>query len=105
MESVAKIVARNFELLRQHEPDKPSQAAFARRCGLQQRTYNRIVLGEVEPSLSSIELVARKMHLHAWQLMVDDFHPDVPPQLAPVGNQQALHAHLRALRKLLPEDF
>ncbi len=104
MDTAAKIVAKNLELLRLHEPDKPSETEFAKRVGLQQRTYNRIKNGESEASLSSIQTVANKMRLHPWQLLVEDFHPDHPPELAPVGNTTEMYAHLRALSKLLPSS-
>ena len=97
------IFAANLEKLRlaAGEPP-PSQAQFAKRIGLQQRTYNRIVRGEVDANLSSVQVAADALHLQAWQLLVEDFDPAHPPELAALTERElAFYAQLRALAKTL----
>lgn len=103
MAAVSKTLADNLERIRLADADHPSQAAFARRLGLQQRTYNRIIRCEVDASLETLETMATALKLHPWQLLVEDFNPATPPQLAVLDEREAeFYALLRQAAKRLP---
>lgn len=52
----------------------PSQSAFARHCGVAQKTINKMFTNENEiPSTTTVESVATKNGAAAWMLLLSDF--------------------------------
>lgn len=102
----SKTFAANLERIRlaSGEPP-PSQNAFSKRVGLQQRTYNRIIRGDADANLATVDVVADALHLQPWQLLVEDFDPRSPPELAALTDRERqFYAQLRALAKNLNVD-
>jgi transcriptional regulator with XRE-family HTH domain len=87
--------------------------AWSVRNEVVQSTVNRIVNGSMDPTVSTLEGIAKKFGLSAWQLLVPDLDPDDPPVLRSAnGAERALFdklkeamAELERVRDSTPGDF
>lgn len=79
-----------------------NQSAAARRTGVPQPTIGRIMRGDVLPSLSVLEQIAKGFGLETWQLMVPGMEPKSPPVLSRASKEERdLYARLQDdLKKL-----
>ena len=96
MERIRQIVISNLKRLR--ESQGMSGNEFAKKCKMQQRTYNRIENGESAPHLDMLELIAAHNELYAWQLLVPNFDPHNRPMLqVPSETEQAFYDRVNYL--------
>lgn len=96
MKTVREIVIDNLKALR--ESQDLSGNAFADKCKIHQRTYNRIENGEGAPHLDILEKIAAHNHLYCWQLLVPNFDPNKLPLLqVPSETEQAFYDRINFL--------
>ena len=80
--------------------DGGNQSAAARRCQMPQRSLNRIASGSEGFTLKSLEAIASAYDFKPWQLLVENFNPDIPPAIFEIGPREIeLYARLEELRK------
>lgn len=121
--SVLEILASNLRAAREYSA--VSQSALAQSASIAPRTVEYIEdpasrtptnKGESSPKLATVAVLAEKLGLEPWQLLVESFDAEAPPKLAdPRGERftdellAKLHAlDERALRKVengLRHDF
>lgn len=77
--SLARTLARNLDALMKAHADMRSQAAVARRAGIDQRTVGRILHTKHAPTLQQIDKLASAFGMPAWQLLLPGFDPSDPP--------------------------
>lgn len=67
--------------------------------GLSQGTAQRLLASEGDVRLGAIEVLARGLHVHAWQLLVPGLNPTALPELHPSTSvfSPELMARLRSL--------
>lgn len=93
---LAEIVRQNVEALRSRQPKRMGQRAFAEFCGVGEATIWRISKGQAGTSIETLRAIADAHGLDAWQLLVDGFHPDSPPTLAPLTDaERRLYAAIK----------
>jgi transcriptional regulator with XRE-family HTH domain len=61
---------------------------FAAFCGVGVGTIQRIEKQETSVGLETLDKIAQKFDLAAWQLLVPGFDPDNPPALQPVSRKE-----------------
>jgi transcriptional regulator with XRE-family HTH domain len=84
--SIVQIVAENTATLMWYDPKtKRSRIpqSFLAKKGVSQATIGRILRAAVETNIGHVEKIAAEFGLEAWQLLVDDLDPALPPLLIP----------------------
>lgn len=90
------LVQRNLFALIEHS-ELSVNAWCAQYPGLVQTTVNRIVTGNLDPSASQVEKIAKAIGMEPWKLFVEGFEPANPPALKKLSAQeQALYDKLMA---------
>jgi transcriptional regulator with XRE-family HTH domain len=96
VKNVKETIATNLKRLRDSYGD--SQTAFAKRCGVPQRTYNDLEKAESYQRLERLQEIAEKCDLRTWMLLVDNFDPSNPPVLSkPSVAEQAFYDRINKM--------
>ncbi len=74
-------LAANLAALMAASVELKSQAAVAKRAGMDQRTVGRIINREHSPTVVQLERLARAFGIAPWQLLVPRFDPGDPPAM------------------------
>ena len=102
MNELKQLIGKNLKLLREHH--QRSRTAFARDCGMAQPVYSRLENAEVMQHLESLEKIANRYGLEAWQLLINGFDPSNPPVLQPITPaQREFYEKMKELSKLIKQ--
>ena len=96
------VLSKNLRTLMETSDGLRTQAALAKRCGIDQRTVGRILNAEHSPQLKQIEAIAAAFGLQSWQLLVPGLDPKNPPVCELTAVEKELYDKLRGLVKQLP---
>ena len=92
----ALILAKNIERLKAAFPEVySSQAKVGKNAGVSQSTIDRLEEGRTDCRISTVAGVAAAFGFQPWQLLVPEFDPKNPPEIALTPAERRL---LRAMR-------
>lgn len=84
--NLKEIISANLKALRSHS--QLSQEEFAKKAGMQQRTYGRLENGENWQHLESLDMISKAYDLHVWQLLIPNLDITNPPMIAKDSDKQ-----------------
>ncbi len=84
--NLKEIISANLKALRAHS--QLSQEEFAKKAGMQQRTYGRLENGENWQHLESLDMICKAYDLHVWQLLIPKLDVTNPPLIAQDSEKQ-----------------
>lgn len=88
-------LATNLRSLMEASVELRSQAAVARRAGVDQRTVGRILNREHSPTVTQLERLARAFSISPWQLLVPDYDPRDPPSITLTNSEREAWTTMR----------
>ena len=91
-----EILSENLRALMAVRPDLDSQPKIAARAGIKQSSVGRIIRGEVECKIDSVDGLARAFGLETWQLLLPGLDVRHPPILRSINDKErALYERLK----------
>lgn len=85
-------------LMEAHRPPM-SGTVLAKSAGVGQRSIGRILTSKQIPTIDMVAKIAHVFDLEAWQMLVPDLDPRVPPQLEPNAVELELFRKWHVLMK------
>lgn len=100
----ALVLRGNLSALMKANKELNSNPKVARKTGLSTSSVSRLLNGQVDATLETVEKLAQAFQLSAWQLLVPDIEPDNLPALQPRTKQeQRLLEGVRELARVMRE--
>jgi transcriptional regulator with XRE-family HTH domain len=100
----AKVLGGNLRALMQAHSDLGSNPKLAKKTGLSTSTISRLLNGQVDATLATIDKLAEVFHVTPWQLLVPNIEPGNLPALLPITPaERKLHERLRELMDEMKE--
>jgi transcriptional regulator with XRE-family HTH domain len=102
--STAKVLGANLQALMASHSDLNSNPKLAKKTGLGTGSVSRLRNGEVDPTLSTLEKVAKAFDIAPWQLLVPGIDPsNLPALLSASEAERKLWDSLRQVAKEMRE--
>lgn len=92
--SAVAVLARNLNALMEWRGTANRRLAQA--CGVGEGSIQRIRRGQTAATLTTLEAIAKHFGFEPWQLLIEEFDPRQPPQLAyPSNSERELYQRFR----------
>lgn len=100
----AKLFGANLSALMQAHPELGSNPKLAKKTGMSTASISRLLNGQVDATLATMEKIAAAFHVSPWQLLVPKIDPGNLPALLPHTEQERrLWERLREVAKEIKE--
>lgn len=102
--AAALVLGGNLSVLMRSNKDLDSNPKVAKKTGLSTSSVSRLLNGQVDATLETVERIAQAFQVAPWQLLVPNIEPDNLPALQPrTKHEQRLLEGVRELARVMRE--